>query len=104
MYRAWQHVHEEWPRSTLELFENWHDHVDNLLSTNVRRVVAAITPIDMLDLGSGNGLQTLWLRAQIKAQGGLVRRLNAYDWQPHAIEWAQYWARNLEDVVRGGRY
>jgi energy-coupling factor transporter ATP-binding protein EcfA2/2-polyprenyl-3-methyl-5-hydroxy-6-metoxy-1,4-benzoquinol methylase len=99
MYKAWQALHERWPNSTLELFENWHDNVDDVLRAQIRIIAETRSAANYLDLGCGNGLQTLWLRSQLASSGIVVRTTMGIEWQEHAIDWANYWASDLSDVA-----
>jgi SAM-dependent methyltransferase len=98
MYKTWQDLHERWPRSTLELFENWHENVDNLLQKQANIIATTCLSADYLDLGCGNGLQTLWMRSQLTKCGVAVRATMGIEWQEHAVDWAKYWANGAPDI------
>jgi ABC-type Mn2+/Zn2+ transport system ATPase subunit/SAM-dependent methyltransferase len=98
MYSAWRDLHEQWPASTLELFENWDAHVDGMLREQAASILGLGRRFHLLDLGCGNGLQTLWLRSMLIDSGLPIDATLGVDWQDNAIAWANFWAGRLPNV------
>jgi energy-coupling factor transporter ATP-binding protein EcfA2/SAM-dependent methyltransferase len=60
----WDKIHEEWPKKQLDFFDSWKRHIDPCL-----KMVSGMIPENTkryLDLGCGNGLQTLYMRGIIQ--------------------------------------
>ena len=98
MQAAWARIHEAWPSATLDIFQNWSGHVDGLIVDLCQATLGKLQSIRLLDLGCGNGLQTIWVRSLIRKLGGNIELTTGYDWQPRALEWASFWSSFVDDV------